>query len=98
MSLDEALRDIIRNELRQVVREELDRGQAKRPTGTEEFLTVARAADDADRGLVHGGAHCRIATPGDRLARLVDRVLERESTRAVRIPLIASERSGSPAS
>ncbi len=29
-------------------------------------------------GLVHGGAKCRIATPGDRLARLVDRVLQRQ--------------------
>lgn len=29
-------------------------------------------------GLVHGGAKCRIATAGDRLARLIDRVLERE--------------------
>jgi S1-C subfamily serine protease len=29
-------------------------------------------------GLVHGGARCRIATPGDHLARLVDRVLERQ--------------------
>jgi S1-C subfamily serine protease len=35
-------------------------------------------------GLVHGGAKCRIATPGDRLARLVDRVLEREQTRVRR--------------
>jgi S1-C subfamily serine protease len=26
-------------------------------------------------GLVHGGAGCRIATPGDTLARLIDRVL-----------------------
>lgn len=30
-------------------------------------------------GLVHGGARCHIATPADTLARLVDRVLERES-------------------
>jgi hypothetical protein len=29
-------------------------------------------------GLVHGGAKCRIATLGDRLARVIDRVLERE--------------------
>jgi S1-C subfamily serine protease len=29
-------------------------------------------------GLVHGGPGCRIATPGDRLARLVDRVLQRQ--------------------
>jgi S1-C subfamily serine protease len=31
-------------------------------------------------GLVHGGTHCHIATPADSLARLVDRVLEREPT------------------
>jgi S1-C subfamily serine protease len=37
-------------------------------------------------GLVHGGAKCRIATPGDRLARLIDRVLEREQTRVPRGP------------
>jgi S1-C subfamily serine protease len=50
-------------------------------------------------GLVHGGSQCRIATPGDRLARLVDRVLEREQVLA-RPPsrLIAAGRSGSPAS
>jgi S1-C subfamily serine protease len=35
-------------------------------------------------GLVHGGAGCRIATPGDRLARLVDRVLQREHARPAR--------------
>jgi hypothetical protein len=35
-------------------------------------------------GLVHGGAKCRIATPGDRLARLIDRVLERDQTRVRR--------------
>ena len=29
-------------------------------------------------GLVHGGAHCHIATPADSLVRLVDRVLERD--------------------
>jgi S1-C subfamily serine protease len=36
-------------------------------------------------GLVHGGARCHIATPADTLARLVDRVLDRdlvEMTRA----------------
>jgi S1-C subfamily serine protease len=52
-------------------------------------------------GLVHGGAKCRIATPGDRLARLVDRVLEREQTRAPRggeNPLIAVGPSASRAS
>ncbi len=43
-------------------------------------------------GLVHGGARCRIATPGDRLVRLVDRVLERQRART---PLIAPTRSGS---
>ena len=32
-------------------------------------------------GLVHGGARCRIATPGDRLARLVDRALARQHAR-----------------
>jgi S1-C subfamily serine protease len=40
-------------------------------------------------GLVHGGAKCRIATPGDRLARLIDRVLERSkrACRAAATPL-----------
>jgi S1-C subfamily serine protease len=33
-------------------------------------------------GLVHGGAHCRIATPADSLGRLIDRVLQREMVRA----------------
>ncbi len=49
-------------------------------------------------GLVHGGVRCRIATPGDRLARLVDRVLQRQHTRDSRNPLIAPGWSGSPAS
>lgn len=49
-------------------------------------------------GLVHGGARCRIATPGDRLARLVDRVLQRQHTRGVAGALIAWKRSASPAS
>ena len=49
-------------------------------------------------GLVHGGARCRIATPGDRLARLIDRVLQRHETRAHDNPLIARKRSASPAS
>jgi S1-C subfamily serine protease len=49
-------------------------------------------------GLVHGGAKCRIATPGDRLARLVDRVLQRESVTAPQTPLIATGRSASRAS
>jgi S1-C subfamily serine protease len=49
-------------------------------------------------GLVHGGVKCRIATPGDRLARLVDRVLQRQHTRAARVPLIARGRSASRAS
>jgi S1-C subfamily serine protease len=52
-------------------------------------------------GLVHGGAKCRIATPGDRLARLVDRVLEREQTRVrsrPENPLIAVGPSASRAS
>jgi S1-C subfamily serine protease len=31
-------------------------------------------------GLVHGGARCQIATPGTRLARLVDRALGRHLT------------------
>jgi hypothetical protein len=43
-------------------------------------------------GLVHGGARCRIATPGDRLVRLIDRVLERQH---VRTPLNAPPRSAS---
>lgn len=49
-------------------------------------------------GLVHGGARCRIATPGDRLARLVDRVLRRHEARMRGNPLIAREWSASPAS
>lgn len=49
-------------------------------------------------GLVHGGARCRIATPGDRLSRLVDRVLQRQQTRALSRALIAWKRSASPAS
>lgn len=32
-------------------------------------------------GLVHGGARCRIATPGDHLARLVDEALDRQHVR-----------------
>jgi S1-C subfamily serine protease len=35
-------------------------------------------------GLVHGGARCQIATPGTRLARLVDRALGRHLTRGTR--------------
>jgi S1-C subfamily serine protease len=49
-------------------------------------------------GLVHGGAKCRIATPGDRLARLVDRVLQRQHTATPRTPFIARGRSASRAS
>jgi S1-C subfamily serine protease len=49
-------------------------------------------------GLVHGGTQCRIATPGDRLARLVDRALDREQTSAPASRLIAAGRSASPAS
>jgi S1-C subfamily serine protease len=49
-------------------------------------------------GLVHGGAGCRIATPGDRLARLVDRALLRQHARVGGTPLNASGRSGSPTS
>jgi S1-C subfamily serine protease len=49
-------------------------------------------------GLVHGGAKCRIATPGDRLARLVDRVLQRQHARVAHAPLIARGRSASRAS
>jgi S1-C subfamily serine protease len=49
-------------------------------------------------GLVHGGAKCRVATPGDRLARLVDRVLERQHAAAAPQALIAMGRSGSRAS
>jgi S1-C subfamily serine protease len=37
-------------------------------------------------GLVHGGARCHIATPADALARLVDRVLEREVAEMARAP------------
>ena len=33
-------------------------------------------------GLVHGGVRCHIATPGDTLGKLVDRVLERHMVRA----------------
>ena len=49
-------------------------------------------------GLVHGGAGCRIATPGDRLARLVDRVLQRQHARHAETPLNATGRSASPTS
>jgi S1-C subfamily serine protease len=49
-------------------------------------------------GLVHGGSRCRIATPGDRLARLLDRVLQRQHAALPRTPLIARGRSASPAS
>lgn len=49
-------------------------------------------------GLVHGGARCRIATPGDRLARLVDRVLARHEARMRENPLLTPDRSASPAS
>jgi len=49
-------------------------------------------------GLVHGGPGCRIATPGDRLARLVDRVLQRQHASDPQTPLIATGRSASPAS
>ena len=45
-------------------------------------------------GLVHGGARCRIATPGDRLARLLDRALDRQHAENVLNP---SERSASRA-
>jgi S1-C subfamily serine protease len=40
----------------------------------------APLVDGAGRvvGLVHGGAQCEIATPADHLARLIDRVLERQ--------------------
>jgi S1-C subfamily serine protease len=40
----------------------------------------APLVDDGGRivGLVHGGARCHIATPGDRLWRLVEGVLERD--------------------
>src|SRR5262249_55260389 len=46
-------------------------------------------------GLVPGGAKGRIAAPGDRLARLVDRVLQRQHARASHAPLIARGRSAS---
>jgi S1-C subfamily serine protease len=49
-------------------------------------------------GLVHGGAGCRIATPGDRLARLVDKALLRQHVGASETPLNAKGRSASPAS
>ena len=49
-------------------------------------------------GIVHGGAKCRIATPGDHLAVLVDRVLEREHAATPTSPLIGTDRSASPAS
>jgi S1-C subfamily serine protease len=49
-------------------------------------------------GLVHGGAGCRIATPGDRLARLVDRVLQRHHASDGETPLNATGRSASPTS
>lgn len=50
----------------------------------------APLVDGAGRvvGLVHGGARCHIATPADTLTRLIDRLLERESTQlaAARYP------------
>jgi S1-C subfamily serine protease len=49
-------------------------------------------------GLVHGGPGCRIATPGDRLARLVDRVLQRQRAHHAETRLNASGRSASPTS
>jgi S1-C subfamily serine protease len=49
-------------------------------------------------GLVHGGAGCRIATPGDRLARLVDRVLQRHQASERETPLNPTGRSASPTS
>jgi S1-C subfamily serine protease len=49
-------------------------------------------------GLVHGGAGCRIATPGDRLARMVDRALLRQHVRAREKPLNGSGGSASPTS
>jgi len=49
-------------------------------------------------GLVHGGAGCRIATPGDRLARLVDRALLRQHVSDREKPLNPTGRSASPAS
>ena len=49
-------------------------------------------------GLVHGGAGCRIATPGDRLARLVDRALLRQHASDREKPLNPTGRSASPAS
>jgi len=48
-------------------------------------------------GLVHGGAHCHIATPADALGRLVERVLERDAVQAARGPVTpgASRRAAS---
>lgn len=45
----------------------------------------APLVDGAGRvvGLVHGGTRCRIATPADHLARLIDRILAREPLRAM---------------
>lgn len=47
----------------------------------------APVVDRAGRvvGLVHGGARCEIVTPGDHLARLLDRVLERGGMRMTRV-------------
>jgi len=49
----------------------------------------AQLVDGASRivGLVHGGARCHIATPADALARLVDRVLERDVVEMTRVRL-----------
>jgi S1-C subfamily serine protease len=49
-------------------------------------------------GIVHGGSQCRIATPADRLALLVDRVLERTHASALASRLIGTGRSASPTS
>jgi len=52
----------------------------------------APLVDSAARvvGLVHGGARCHIATPADTLARLVDRVLERDMAELTRHPIEAA--------
>src|SRR5439155_1105995 len=45
-------------------------------------------------GLVHGGVRCHIATPSGALARLVDRVLERDLVEMTRSPAIGPHRPG----
>jgi S1-C subfamily serine protease len=50
----------------------------------------APVVDAAGRivGLVHGGAHCHIATPADTLLRLLDEVLGRDLVQLTSVPIV----------